>query len=79
MYCTQTEVDWSSQTAEAFRASMNSMGSSDARGFLESKGFEAVKDVLHRNRELEVMARVGVSLQKAIELAHIQHSTKEGR
>ena len=79
MYCTQTEVDWSTQTAEAFLASMSSMGSSDALEFLESKGFKAVKHVLRRNRELEVMARVGVSLQRANEQAQKQHSTKKGR
>ena len=55
------------------------MGSSDALELLESKGFEAVKDVLRRNRELEVMASVGVSLQRAIEQAQKQHSIKEGR
>ena len=46
---------------------------------MESKGFEAVKDALRRNRELEVIARVGFSLQRAIEQAQKQHSTKRER
>ena len=58
---------------------MNSMRSSHALELLESKGFEAVKDVLRRNRELEVVTRVGVLLLRAIELAQIQYSIKEGR
>ena len=79
VYCPQT-VDWRTQTAEDFRASMNSMESSEALvEFLGSKGFEAVEDVLRRNRELEAMARVGVSLKRAIQQAQKQHSTTEGR
>ena len=78
VYCPQT-VDWRTQTAEDFRASMNSMESSEALEFLESKGFEAVEGVLRRNRELEAMARVGVSLKRTIQQAQKQHSTTERR
>lgn len=65
--------------AETFIASMNSMGASNALEFMESKGMEAVKDILRRNRELEAQARIGVSVQRAIEQAQKQHSTTEGR
>ena len=78
VYCPQT-VDWRTQTAEDFRASMNSMESSEALEFLGSKGFEAVEDVLRRNRELEAMARVGVPLKRVIQKAQKRHSTTEGR
>ena len=58
---------------------MNSMESLEALEFLGSKGIEAVEDVLRRNRELEAMARLGVSLKRAIHQAQKQHSTTEGR
>lgn len=65
--------------AETFFALMNGMVSSDPLEFMESKGVEAAKDNLLRNRELEAQAKIGVSVQRAIEQAQKQHSTKEGR
>ncbi|CAB1103201.1 unnamed protein product [Ectocarpus sp. CCAP 1310/34] len=67
------------EDAESFLAFLNSKeSSSDALEFLASKGLDAAKEVRRRIRELDVLARVGASLKRAIEQAQKQRSTSDG-
>ncbi|CAB1121097.1 unnamed protein product [Ectocarpus sp. CCAP 1310/34] len=77
--CTQTApADWRQQSTETFLASMDSMGYNNALHHLEGTGSKFAKETRVLLRELEAKVSAAVSLERAIEQAQKQRSTKEG-